>query len=137
MLQGRLSHQAFFHLFTPIPHMLSCSLRQRPATEDSSPWMTLLSRQASVKVLLLSSIFVCLQHRYFFLLSAILYPPSPPFIANDTILEFVGCSFENGTCGWEDNSLGQSQWARGRNASENLGPATDHTVGTEFGEDAP
>lgn len=57
-----------------------------------------------------------------------------PSTANDTGLDFVGCSFENGTCGWEDKSLGQSQWARGRNASGNLGPTTDHTVGTEFGE---
>lgn len=53
---------------------------------------------------------------------------------NETSLEFTGCTFENGTCGWKDISLGQSQWARGRNASENYGPTTDHTVGTELGE---
>ncbi|KAF7668436.1 hypothetical protein LDENG_00014610 [Lucifuga dentata] len=46
---------------------------------------------------------------------------------------FMGCSFENGTCGWEDISVGQFQWVRGRNASENTGPPVDHTVGTELG----
>ncbi|TWW73586.1 LDL-receptor class A domain-containing protein 2 Skeletal organic matrix MAM and [Takifugu flavidus] len=53
--------------------------------------------------------------------------------ANETSSEFVGCSFENGTCGWEDSSVGQSQWVRGRNTSESFGPAKDHTVGTELG----
>uniref|UniRef100_A0A8C4IGG5 MAM domain-containing protein n=1 Tax=Dicentrarchus labrax TaxID=13489 RepID=A0A8C4IGG5_DICLA len=52
---------------------------------------------------------------------------------NETSLGFVGCSFENGTCGWEDISVGQFQWMTGRNASENLGPSVDHTVGTELG----
>lgn len=53
MLQGIPSHQAFFTYFSHFsPHTLSCSLRQRPTTEDSSLWMTLLSCQASVKVLL-------------------------------------------------------------------------------------
>lgn len=55
-------------------------------------------------------------------------------IVNETSLEFVGCSFESGTCGWEDVSVGQSQWMRGRNASENTGPSVDHTVGTELGK---
>lgn len=56
------------------------------------------------------------------------------FIAvNETSLGFVGCSFENGTCEWKDISVGQCQWMRGRNASEN-GPSVDHTVGTELGE---
>ncbi|KAI3374795.1 hypothetical protein L3Q82_021349, partial [Scortum barcoo] len=52
---------------------------------------------------------------------------------NETSLGFVGCLFENGTCGWEDVSAGQSQWMRGRNASESNGPSTDHTLGTELG----
>nr|XP_046265191.1 MAM and LDL-receptor class A domain-containing protein 1 isoform X2 [Scatophagus argus] len=52
---------------------------------------------------------------------------------NETSLGFVGCSFENGTCGWEDISVGQCRWARGRNASENTGPSVDHTAGTELG----
>lgn len=47
----------------------------------------------------------------------------------------MGCSFENGTCDWEDVSVGQCQWMRGRNSSENAGPSVDHTVGTELGED--
>ncbi|KAM9349890.1 apical endosomal glycoprotein [Symphorus nematophorus] len=52
---------------------------------------------------------------------------------NETSLGFVGCSFENGTCGWEDISAGQIQWVRGRNASENNGPSVDHTEGTGLG----
>lgn len=52
---------------------------------------------------------------------------------NETSLRFVGCSFENGTCGWEDISVGQCHWMRGRNASENTGPPVDNTVGTELG----
>ncbi|XP_038573588.1 MAM and LDL-receptor class A domain-containing protein 1 [Micropterus salmoides] len=52
---------------------------------------------------------------------------------NETSLGFLGCSFENGTCGWEDMSVGQVQWTRGRNATENIGPSVDHTVGTELG----
>ncbi|XP_076601190.1 MAM and LDL-receptor class A domain-containing protein 1 [Chaetodon auriga] len=52
---------------------------------------------------------------------------------NETSLGFVGCSFENGTCDWEDISVGQSQWMRGRNTSETSGPSVDHTVGTELG----
>lgn len=57
-----------------------------------------------------------------------------PLVVNETSLEFVGCSFENGTCEWEDVSVGQCQWTRGRNASENTGPSVDHTLGTELGE---
>nr|XP_020447005.1 MAM and LDL-receptor class A domain-containing protein 1-like isoform X2 [Monopterus albus] len=52
---------------------------------------------------------------------------------NETELGFVGCSFENGTCGWEDISVGQFQWVRGRNATESIGPFVDHTLGTELG----
>ncbi|XP_044077011.1 MAM and LDL-receptor class A domain-containing protein 1 isoform X2 [Siniperca chuatsi] len=52
---------------------------------------------------------------------------------NETSLGFLGCSFENGTCGWEDISVGQVQWMRGRNATENTGPSVDNTVGTELG----
>lgn len=55
-------------------------------------------------------------------------------VVNETSLGFVGCSFENGTCGWEDISVGQCQWTRGRNASEKTGPSMDHTMGTELGE---
>nr|XP_020490862.1 MAM and LDL-receptor class A domain-containing protein 1-like isoform X1 [Labrus bergylta] len=51
---------------------------------------------------------------------------------NETSLGFVGCSFENNTCGWEDISDGQLQWIR-RNAAGNTGPPVDHTVGTELG----
>ncbi|KAM3603666.1 uncharacterized protein V6R79_000320 [Siganus canaliculatus] len=52
---------------------------------------------------------------------------------NETSAEFVGCSFENGTCGWNDASVGQCQWIRGRNSSENIGPSVDHTAGTTLG----
>ncbi|XP_028283475.1 MAM and LDL-receptor class A domain-containing protein 2 [Parambassis ranga] len=52
---------------------------------------------------------------------------------NETHGGFVGCAFENGTCDWEDVSLGQFQWVRGRNASGNTGPSVDHTLGTEMG----
>ncbi|KAK2822608.1 hypothetical protein Q5P01_022673 [Channa striata] len=52
---------------------------------------------------------------------------------NDTSLGFVGCSYENGTCGWEDVSVGQFQWVRGRNGTEDWGPSVDHTLGTELG----
>ncbi|XP_067330349.1 MAM and LDL-receptor class A domain-containing protein 2 [Channa argus] len=52
---------------------------------------------------------------------------------NETSLGFVDCSLENGTCGWEDNSVGQFQWVRGRNGTEDTGPSVDHTLGTELG----
>ncbi|KAM7379552.1 hypothetical protein PAMP_005098 [Pampus punctatissimus] len=52
---------------------------------------------------------------------------------NETSLGFVGCSFENGTCDWEVTSVGQCQWVRGRNATENTGPPVDHTLGTRLG----
>lgn len=52
---------------------------------------------------------------------------------NETSLGFVGCSFENGTCVWEDISVGQSQWVRGRNATGNTGPSVDNTLGTQLG----
>ncbi|XP_041849179.1 MAM and LDL-receptor class A domain-containing protein 2 [Melanotaenia boesemani] len=52
---------------------------------------------------------------------------------NETSSGFVGCSFENGTCDWEDVSVGQFQWTRGRNATGNTGPSVDNTLGTELG----
>ncbi|XP_061588557.1 MAM and LDL-receptor class A domain-containing protein 2 [Cololabis saira] len=52
---------------------------------------------------------------------------------NETSSGFVGCSFENGTCEWEDISVGQFQWVRGRNATGNAGPTVDNTLGTELG----
>ncbi|XP_034558606.1 MAM and LDL-receptor class A domain-containing protein 2 [Notolabrus celidotus] len=52
---------------------------------------------------------------------------------NETTSGFVGCSFENGTCGWEDISGGQLQWTRGRNATGNIGPSVDNTLGSELG----
>ncbi|XP_018531715.2 MAM and LDL-receptor class A domain-containing protein 1 [Lates calcarifer] len=52
---------------------------------------------------------------------------------NETSSDFVGCSFESGTCDWEDISVGQFQWMRGRNATGNTGPSVDHTLGTELG----
>ncbi|XP_055359914.1 MAM and LDL-receptor class A domain-containing protein 2 isoform X2 [Betta splendens] len=52
---------------------------------------------------------------------------------NVTRLEFVGCSFENGTCGWEEVSMGQFDWVRGRNGSESSGPSVDHTLGSGLG----
>ncbi|XP_068593728.1 MAM and LDL-receptor class A domain-containing protein 1 isoform X2 [Cebidichthys violaceus] len=56
-----------------------------------------------------------------------------PCQVNETNFEFVGCSFENGTCGWEDISSGQCRWMRGRNATGNTGPSVDNTVSTELG----
>uniref|UniRef100_W5MY12 MAM domain-containing protein n=1 Tax=Lepisosteus oculatus TaxID=7918 RepID=W5MY12_LEPOC len=49
--------------------------------------------------------------------------------------EFVGCDFEAGSCQWEDFSQGQFVWQRDRNgtATENTGPSSDHTTGTELG----
>ncbi|AWP03839.1 putative apical endosomal glycoprotein-like [Scophthalmus maximus] len=52
---------------------------------------------------------------------------------NETSLGFVGCSFESDTCDWEDISVGQFQWVRGKNATGNIGPAVDHTLGTGLG----
>ncbi|XP_071348966.1 MAM and LDL-receptor class A domain-containing protein 2 isoform X2 [Trachinotus anak] len=52
---------------------------------------------------------------------------------NETSLGFVGCSFENGTCDWEDISVGQFQWVRGRSASGSTGPSVDNTLGSELG----
>ncbi|XP_035993676.1 MAM and LDL-receptor class A domain-containing protein 1 [Fundulus heteroclitus] len=46
---------------------------------------------------------------------------------------FAGCSFENGTCAWEDISVGQGQWVRRRNGTGNTGPPVDNTLGTELG----
>lgn len=60
--------------------------------------------------------------------------PFPFLTVNETSLGFVSCSFENGTCGWEDVSVGQFQWMRGRNATENTGPSVDNTLGTELGK---
>ncbi|XP_058498690.1 MAM and LDL-receptor class A domain-containing protein 2 isoform X1 [Solea solea] len=52
---------------------------------------------------------------------------------NETSSGFGGCSFESGTCDWEDTSDGQLQWVRGRNATGNTGPQVDNTLGTELG----
>lgn len=52
---------------------------------------------------------------------------------NETSLGFVGCTFENGTCDWEDISVGQSQWVR-RNATGNTGPSGDNTLGSQLGK---
>ncbi|XP_028297170.1 MAM and LDL-receptor class A domain-containing protein 2 isoform X2 [Gouania willdenowi] len=52
---------------------------------------------------------------------------------NETSAEFVGCSFEIGTCEWEDVSVGQVKWERGRNATGNNGPVVDNTLGTDLG----
>ncbi|XP_078791082.1 MAM and LDL-receptor class A domain-containing protein 1 isoform X3 [Oryzias latipes] len=52
---------------------------------------------------------------------------------NETTSGFEGCSFENGTCGWEDVSSGQYKWARGRNATGSAGPPVDNTLGTKEG----
>ncbi|XP_014854147.1 PREDICTED: MAM and LDL-receptor class A domain-containing protein 2-like [Poecilia mexicana] len=46
---------------------------------------------------------------------------------------FEGCSFENGTCDWQDSSFGQVQWVRGRNGTLDSGPSVDNTLGTELG----
>ncbi|MED6241113.1 hypothetical protein ATANTOWER_028659 [Ataeniobius toweri] len=46
---------------------------------------------------------------------------------------FVSCSFENGTCDWEDISVGQAEWVRTRNGTGNSGPSVDNTLGTELG----
>ncbi|XP_034411292.1 MAM and LDL-receptor class A domain-containing protein 2 [Cyclopterus lumpus] len=56
-----------------------------------------------------------------------------PCQVNETNSVFVGCTFENGTCGWEDISSGQCQWMRRRNATGNTGPSVDNTVSTELG----
>ncbi|XP_057713068.1 MAM and LDL-receptor class A domain-containing protein 1 [Corythoichthys intestinalis] len=56
-----------------------------------------------------------------------------PCQVNETLSTFVGCTFENDTCGWQDVSIGQGEWERGRNASGNAGPSVDHTLGTELG----
>ncbi|XP_076733127.1 apical endosomal glycoprotein-like [Maylandia zebra] len=53
---------------------------------------------------------------------------------NETDLGFAGCSFENGTCNWEDISVGQCRWMRGRNVTGNTGPPVDHTLGTNLGK---
>uniref|UniRef100_A0A3Q3EFD0 MAM and LDL-receptor class A domain-containing protein 2-like n=2 Tax=Kryptolebias marmoratus TaxID=37003 RepID=A0A3Q3EFD0_KRYMA len=45
---------------------------------------------------------------------------------NETSSAFVGCSFENGTCDWEDISVGPFQWVR-RNAGGSSGPSVDNT----------
>lgn len=56
-------------------------------------------------------------------------------LVNETSLGFVGCSFEHGTCDWEDISVGQCQWVRSRNATENTGPSVD-TLVTQMGKTA-
>lgn len=57
------------------------------------------------------------------------------FIVNETSSGLEGCTFETGTCHWEDKSVGQSQWVRGRNATGNTGPPVDHTLGTDLGNE--
>ncbi|XP_037131957.1 MAM and LDL-receptor class A domain-containing protein 1 isoform X1 [Syngnathus acus] len=56
-----------------------------------------------------------------------------PCPVNETISNFVGCTFENHTCGWEDVSVGQAQWERGNEETGNAGPSVDHTLGTALG----
>ncbi|XP_061652622.1 MAM and LDL-receptor class A domain-containing protein 2 isoform X2 [Phyllopteryx taeniolatus] len=68
----------------------------------------------------------------FFAIDDIGLTPGPCQV-NETISMFVGCTFENDTCGWEDVSVGQGQWERGRNATGNAGPSVDHTLGTALG----
>ncbi|KAK5602804.1 hypothetical protein CRENBAI_025076 [Crenichthys baileyi] len=46
---------------------------------------------------------------------------------------FVSCSFENGTCDWEDISFGQAEWVKTRNGTGKSGPSVDNTLGTELG----
>lgn len=45
------------------------------------------------------------------------------------------CSFENGMCGYTDESYGTFKWHRDRNGSSaaNTGPSVDHTLGTSLG----
>ncbi|KAM8838449.1 MAM and LDL-receptor class A domain-containing protein 2 isoform 2-T2 [Synchiropus picturatus] len=50
----------------------------------------------------------------------------------ETSSDFANCTFEESMCGWKDMSDGPCQWGR-RNASDDYGPSTDHTVGTELG----
>ncbi|KAL2097653.1 hypothetical protein ACEWY4_006860 [Coilia grayii] len=54
---------------------------------------------------------------------------------NVTIHDFAPCQFENGTCGWQDVSVGQFIWQRDRNGTTtaNTGPSVDHTTGSELG----
>ncbi|KAL0966606.1 hypothetical protein UPYG_G00297350 [Umbra pygmaea] len=53
---------------------------------------------------------------------------------NSTNRGFVGCSFENGTCDWENVNEGRFKWQRERNGTAtNIGPSVDHTLGTELG----
>lgn len=54
---------------------------------------------------------------------------------NETGLAFEGCSFESDTCGWEDISVGQRQWARRNSNNSNDGPSTDNTLGSKLGEE--
>ncbi|XP_061879772.1 MAM and LDL-receptor class A domain-containing protein 1 isoform X1 [Entelurus aequoreus] len=58
-----------------------------------------------------------------------------PCQANETSSGFAGCTFENGTCGWKDVSVGQGQWEImvGEDAPVNTGPSVDHTLGTALG----
>ncbi|XP_061694563.1 MAM and LDL-receptor class A domain-containing protein 2 isoform X2 [Syngnathoides biaculeatus] len=69
---------------------------------------------------------------YFFAIDDISVTPGSCQV-NETTPTFVGCTFENDTCGWEDISVGQGQWERGRNATGNAGPSVDHTLGTALG----
>ncbi|KAK1787196.1 hypothetical protein P4O66_017048 [Electrophorus voltai] len=56
-------------------------------------------------------------------------------VEETVVSEFVGCQFETDSCDWEDVSVGQFAWQRGRNGTftSNNGPSVDHTTGTELG----
>lgn len=111
---------------------LSCELWPRPITKDWLPLMTSTSHQAAAKVILFIVLNVTswIQNIIAKVWNYVVYS----LAVNETGLAFVGCSFENDTCGWEDASVGQHQWARGNNTSSN-GPSTDHTLGSKQGEE--
>ena len=48
------------------------------------------------------------------------------------------CVFENGVCGWNDESLGSYKWELGSGAtpSANTGPSKDHTLNNAAGKNA-
>lgn len=103
--------------------------------EDSLPLMMSSSHQGSVKVMTFhcSCFFLFLFLSKFDQTFKIMYVML--FIVNETSSGLEGCTFETGTCHWEDKSVGQSQWVRGRNATGNTGPPVDHTLGTDLGNE--
>lgn len=111
---------------------LSYELWQRPTTEDLLPLMTSQSHQGAVQVILFVVfnaalwIQIAMTKVWRYVVSSL--------AVNETGLAFVGCSFENDTCGWKDATVGQARWARGSNSSNN-GPSTDNTLGTKQGEE--